>query len=109
MIQERPRARIDGAKMAFLGAVGLCAGAIAALLAELPPTWRTASILWLLIGAPLTFAVMRLWRGYVQMQLEALARAPQQPPAAWGGVGGHDRPELRVVKGSDGQAGRRLL
>jgi len=109
MIQEKPRARIDGAKVVFLGAVGLCAGAIVALLWELPETWRTAATLWLLIGLPLTLAVLRVWRGYVTLQLEAMARAPQQRPPASLGVGERDRDELRVVEGSDGHHGRRLL
>jgi len=101
--------KVDRAKVVFFGAVGLCAGAIVALLGKLPPSWQTAAILWLLIGAPLTFAVLRIWRGYVQMQLEAMARAPQQRPPASLGAGERDRGELRVVESSDGHHGRRLL
>lgn len=108
---EKPTARIDRGKLAFLAIVALCAAAIAALLAELPMSWRTAAILWLLVGLPLTVAVLRVWRGYVTLQLEAMARAPQQRPsvATTQGVGGRERRELRVVEAAKGEHGRRML
>lgn len=109
MAEKKPKARTDGAKIAFLAIVGLCAGAIVALLWELPETWRTAAILWLLVGLPLTLAGLRVWHGYVTLQLEAMARAPQHRPPASLGVEECDRGELRVVEGSDGHHGRQLL
>jgi hypothetical protein len=110
MAEEKPKARVDRPKVAFLAVVGLSAVALVLLLAKLPESWQTAAILWLIAGLPLMFFLLRLWRGYVQMTLADLARSPQPPPSAIRGVGERsERPELRVVEGSDGKAGRRLL
>lgn len=102
--------KVDRAKLLFLGVVAALGVGLVLLIAELPNDWQGVAILWVLIGLPFLFAVLRVWRGYVTLQLEAMARAPQQrPPAGLGGVGESDRGELRVVEGSDGHHGRRLL
>lgn len=102
--------KVDRAKLLFLGVVAALGVGLVLLIAELPNDWQGVAILWVLIGLPFLFAVLRVWRGYVTLQLEAMARAPQhRPPAALGGVGERDRRELRVVEGSDGHHGRRLL
>lgn len=102
--------RVDRGKLVFLGVVAALAVGLALLIAELPKDWQSVAILWVLIGLPFLFAVLRLWRGYVQLQLEAMARAPQQLPAALGGVGAErDRRELKVVEVGQGEHGRRML
>ena len=102
--------KTDRARLLFLGVCTALAVTLALLVAELPPSWRDAAILWLIVGCPFTFALPRLWRGYVQLQLEAMARAPQQRPAvATKGAGERDRGELRVVEVAKGEHGRRML
>lgn len=101
--------KVDRAKLAFLAAVGLCAAAIGALLAELPETWRTAAILWLLCGVPSLLFVLRVWQGYCSMVLADLARSTRERPAAPSRAGGQQgAAELHVIETSDG-GGRRLL
>ena len=71
----------DRAKAVFLGAVGLCAGGF----------------------------VLRVYRGYMQVTMERIAKEPQQPPPViTSGVGerGH---ELHVITGTDAKHERRLL
>jgi hypothetical protein len=110
MDASKPRSVIDGAKLAFLAIVGLCAVGLVLLLVKLPANWRTAASLWLIFGLPSLFFVLRVWRGHVQMYLADLERAPRPQPPASLGVGERDRGgELRVVEGSDGHHGRRLL
>jgi hypothetical protein len=102
--------RVDRGKLVFLGVVTALAVGLVLLIAELPKDWQSVAILWVLIGLPFLFAVLRVWRGYVQLQLEAMARAPQQqPPAGLGGAGEGDRRELKVVEVSKADHGRRML
>jgi len=102
--------KVDRGKLVFLGVVAVLAVGLVLLIAELPKDWQSVAILWVLIGLPFLFAVLRVWRGYVQLQLEAMARAPQQQtPAGLGGAGEGDRRELRVVEVSKGEHGRRML
>ena len=102
--------RVDRGKLLFLGVVAALAVGLVLLIAELPKDWQSVAILWVLIGLPFLFAVLRVWRGYVTLQLEAMARAPQQQlQAHLGGAGEGDRRELKVVEVGQGEHGRRML
>ncbi len=99
----------DRAKAVFLGAVGLCAGGFVLLIAKLPTNLRDAAILWVIFGLPVLFFVLRVYRGYMQVTMERIAKEPQQlPPVITRGVGerGH---ELHVITGTDAKHERRLL
>lgn len=104
--------RVDRGKLLFLGVVATLGGGLVLLIAQLPEDWQDAAILWVLIGLPFLFAVLRVWRGYVTLQLEAMARAPQQQQpsmATTHGAGEGDLRELKVVEVGQGEHGRRLL
>lgn len=109
-MEEQQAPRTDRGKLAFLTIVAALAGGLVLLLAKMPEHLRTGAILWMLIGWPMTFAVLRLWRGYVTMHLADLERRP--PPVITSTVPGakqQGRAELRVVQVSDGEHERHLL
>ena len=102
----------DRAKLVFLGAVTVCAAGFVLLIYQLPMNLRDAVILWVIFGLPTLFFISRVYRGFVQITLERLSKAPQQPPVITSGVGdrGHQGGhELRIITGTDGKRGRRLL
>jgi len=101
--------KVDRGKLLFLGVVAALGVGLVLLIAQLPKDWQSVAILWVLIGLPFLFAVLRVWRGYVTLRLEAMARAPQPSVATTRGVGERDRRELKVVEVGQGEHRRRLL
>jgi len=100
----------DRAKAVFLGAVGLCAGGFVLLIAKLPTNLRDAAILWVIFGLPVLFFVLRVYRGYMQVTMERIAKEPQQPPPAPPIGRGSDRGHgLQIITGTDAKGERRLL
>jgi hypothetical protein len=101
---------VNRAKTVFLSAVALCAGGFVLLIAKLPTSLRDGVILWVIFGLPVLFFALRVYRGWVQVTMERIAKEPQQPPPAPFGVGEHDRGhELRIIAGTDAKRERRLL
>jgi len=98
------------AKAAFLAIVALLAGGLALLIAELPGTWQHTAILWVLIGCPVLFAVLRIYHGYTVMYTAWLAQTPRRPIEEPSRAGGGDRGhELQVIEITKSDGGRRLL
>ena len=102
--------KVDRAKAVFLGAVGLCAGGFVLLIWQLPTSLRDAAILWSLFGLPVLFFALRVYRGWVQVTMERIAKEPQQPPPAPPIGRGSDRGHgLQIITGTDAKGERRLL
>jgi hypothetical protein len=68
------------AKGAFLTISAALAAALALAVYQVPQPWRSGVIVWLLVGAPLLFFVLRVLRHATQIKL-AGAR-PDAPPRA---------------------------
>lgn len=78
---ERPKTD-NSARNFFLLLVSAFGVNIALLLFDLPEELRNICIAWLVIGVPGCFVILRIWAGYVKMQIAAMEHMPVKPAYA---------------------------
>lgn len=77
---QTKKAEDNSGRNFFLLLITAFAANVAMLLFDLPDYLRNICILWLIVGCPVCFVLMRIWRGYVEMQLANIAHQPVTAP-----------------------------